>query len=234
MTLGIFVRSVYFYLGLVISLLCQLPRFIGVNNKSAEDIHRVAHRWALGNAKRSGGRFHIEGLENIPQNQAVVFISNHQSNFDIAALLAYLPVSHGYIAKIELLKIPILSGWMKHMRCVFIDRKSLRQTAGAIVEGIKILKDGHSMVLFPEGTRSKSETMLEFKAGSFKLATKAGVPIVPVSINGTFRLMEVNGGWIGPADIYVKVHPAIPTVDLEDLAVLPGQVRQIIEEGLKT
>ena len=225
-------RSVYFYIGLVVSLLCQIPRLIGVQKKSAEEIHQVAQRWAAGNARRSGSRFHVEGLENVP-DETVLFVSNHQSNFDIAVLLTYLPVPHGYVSKIEITKVPVLHHWMRHMRCVFIDRKSLRQTAGVILEGIKILKSGHSLVLFPEGTRSKSETMLDFKAGSFKLATKAGVPIVPISINGTFRILEANRGRISPTDVYVKIYPAIPTKDLEDLQSLPDKVHKIIEEGLK-
>jgi len=226
------IRTAYFYIGLVISLLCQIPRFIGVQNKSAKEIHKIAQRWAAGNARRSGSRFHVDGLENIP-NKTVLFVSNHQSNFDIAVLLTYLPVPHGYVSKIEMTKVPVVHHWMRHMRCIFIDRKSLRQTAGKILEGIKLLKDGHSLVLFPEGTRSKSDTMLEFKAGSFKLATKAEVPIVPISINGTFRILEANGGSIAPTDVYVKIHPAIPTKDLEDLKSLPDRVHKIIEEGLK-
>jgi len=226
-------RSVYFYVGLVISLLCQIPRFIGVQKKSAEEIHKVAHRWAAGNARRSGSRFHVEGLENVPTDQAVLFVANHQSNFDIAVLLTYLPVPHGYVSKIEMTKVPVVHQWMRHMRCIFIDRKSLRQTAGVILEGIKLLKAGHSLVLFPEGTRSKSESMLDFKAGSFKLATKVEVPIVPISINGTFRILEANGGRISPTDVYVNIHPAIPTKDLEDLQSLPDKVHKIIEEGLK-
>ena len=227
-----FFRTIYFYAGLVMSLIAQLPRFTGAKNKNADAIHNVARRWALGNAKRSGGRFHFEGFQNIPKDQAVVFISNHQSNFDIAALLAYLPINHGYIAKIELTKVPILSGWMKHMQCVFINRKSLRQSAGAIIEGIKILKGGHSLVVFPEGTRSRSSKMLDFKAGSFKLATKSGVPIVPITINGSYRLLEEGGGWIRSADIYVTIHPLIPKEELAD-PELPSRVRKIIEEGLQ-
>ena len=226
------IRTVYFYIGLVVSLLCQIPRFIGVQKKSTAEIHKVAQNWAAGNAKRCGSRFHIEGLENIP-DETVLFVSNHQSNFDIAVLLTYLPVPHGYVSKIEMTKVPVLHQWMRHMRCIFIDRKSLRQTAGKILEGINILKSGHSLVLFPEGTRSKSETMLDFKAGSFKLATKAEVPIVPISINGTYRILEANGGWIAPTDVYVKIHPAIPTKGLEDLQSLPDKVHKIIEEGLK-
>ena len=233
-------RSVFFYICLVISLIARTPQLLVARSKvkSMEPqefdhyVHRIVSGWALGNAKRSGARFHISGLDNIPKDEPVVFVSNHQGNFDIAVFLASMPIPHGYVAKIEILKVPLIRDWMKNMRCVFIDRKSIRQTAGALLEGIKTLKEGHSLVLFPEGTRSKSGQMGEFKPASFKLATKAGVPIVPVSINGTYKILEANKGLIKPTDVYVKVHSAISTKDLEDVSVLPGMVREIVEKGL--
>ena len=235
-----FLHSVFWYSCFVISLICQIPKLFWAKKKAHNlspsefdrYVHGVASRWALANVKRSGARFHVEGIENIPTDKAVVFISNHQGDFDIAAFLAYIPVPHGYVAKIEMMKVPVLRDWMKNMRCVFIDRGSIRQTAGALLKGVETLKNGHSLVLFPEGTRSKSEVMGEFKAASFKLATKAKVPIVPVSINGTFRIMEDNNRLIKPADVYVKIHPAIPTDNLEDGSKLPGRVRNIIQNGL--
>jgi len=234
-------RSIFWYFCFAVSLIWHTPRLLWAKRKARfmeprdfdRYIQRIASRWALGNVKRSGARFHIEGLENIPKDEAVVFVSNHQGDFDIAAFLAYIPVPHGYVAKIEMMKVPLLRDWMKHLRCVFIDRSNMRQTARAFLEGVKILKQGHSLVLFPEGTRSKCEIMGEFKAASFKLATKARVPIIPVSINGTFRIMEANNRMIKPADVYVKIYPAIHTDDLEDATGLPEQVKGIIQEGIK-
>src|SRR5699024_1808110 len=99
--------------------------------------------------------------------------------------MGYLGVPHGFIAKVELTKFPIVSQWMKEMKCIFMDRSDRRQSLQSIKEGINILKNGHSMVIFPEGTRSKSDAMGEFKAGSMTLATKSGVPIVPITISGS-------------------------------------------------
>ena len=239
MIIFLIARSIFWYICFAFSLIWHTPQLFLAKRKSKSMkprdfdiyIHKLASRWALGNVRRSGSRFHISGLENIPRNESVVFVSNHQGNFDIAVFLAYLPIPHGYVSKIEILKIPLLRSWMKNLRCIFIDRKNIRQTAGAFVKGIKILQNGHSLVLFPEGTRSKSEIMGEFKPASFKLATKAGVSIVPVSINGTFRIMEANRGLIKPTDVYVKFHPAIST-DVDDLSSLPERVREIIREGL--
>jgi len=235
------IRSVYWYITFVFALLFYTPKLLRA--KKLKDImpprdydhyiNKLVKDWALNCIRRSGARFHFEGMENIPKDEPVVMVSNHQGDFDIAVFLAYLPVPHGYIAKIEINKVPLLRDWMKLMRCVFIDRKNIRQTAKAVLEAVKILQNGQTLVLFPEGTRSKSAKLGEFKAASFKFATKAGVPVVPVSINGTYLIMEANKRLIKPADVYIKIHKPIPTKDLEDLSALPMMVRDIIEEGLR-
>jgi len=226
------VRTLYWYFTFGFTLLMKIPQYYMVDTSSASDIHRVTAGWAKGCLRRAGVTLHVEGTENVPRDEAVVFVANHQGNFDIPTMMATLPVPHGYIAKIETLKIPVVRDWMRYMKCVFIDRKNIRQTAKALLEGIEILKGGHSLVLFPEGTRSKSSTMGEFKPASFKLATKAKAPIVPVSISGTFRVMETNNSKIKPADVYVKIHPAIRTDDLEDLPGLPERVKAVIASAL--
>jgi 1-acyl-sn-glycerol-3-phosphate acyltransferase len=193
----------------------------------------VVRNWALIQVRTSGAKFYISGMDNIP-DEAVLFVSNHQSNFDIAVFLALIPKPKGFVAKIEILKVPVLRNWMKYINCVFMDRKDMRQSLKTIIEGIKILKSGHSMVIFPEGTRSKGDSPGEFKAGSYKLATKSNVPIVPVSISGTYKLMEANKNRIKPADVRVTIHPPIFTVNLpdEELATLPQTVENIIKSGI--
>jgi len=246
-------RSIYWYFTFAATLAAYVPLMYAAKAKKPtmepleynRYIHRRVSQFGLGCVKRTGAHFQIEGMENVPRDEPVVFISNHQGNFDIAVFLAHLPVPHGYVAKIELLKAPMIRTWMKYMHCVFLDRNNMRQSAKAIIEGIKILQGGQSLVIFPEGTRSKSEKMGEFKAASFKLATKAKVPIVPVTINGTFRIMETEESaglfrnklirLIRPANVYVKIHPPIRTdgLDAKNSANLPVLVRQIIEDGLK-
>jgi 1-acyl-sn-glycerol-3-phosphate acyltransferase len=115
------------------------------------------------------------------------------------------------------------------MKCVFMDRNDIRQSVQAINEGVDLLKQGYSMVIFPEGTRSKGETMGEFKQGSFKLATKAGVPIVPVAIKGSYKMMEEKG-FIRPASVEVIISKPISTEGLtrEELQQLPDRVKEII------
>lgn len=189
--------------------------------------------WAKNRIKDSGATVNVYGLENIPDRN-VVFISNHQGDFDIAIFMALIPKEKGFVAKMELKKVPILSTWMKYIGCVFMDRKDLRQSLNSINEAIDFVKKGHSMVIFPEGTRSKSDKMGSFKPGSFKLATKAKVPIVPVTIDGSYKLKERNKGMIKPDIVNVYVHKPIETENLtvEEKEKLPSMVKEIIQSKL--
>lgn len=235
-------RTIACYSYFVISLLPKIPQMYKVNylaKKGAKEerdryIHETTSKWALSHVKLSGAKVKIQGEENIPKDIPVVFISNHQGNYDIALFMSYINKPKGYIAKAEMEKIPVMKTWMKYMNCVFMDRSDIRKSAEAIVEGIKILKQGYSLVIFPEGTRSKSNKLGEFKAGSFKLATKPRVPIIPVTLNGTYKLMEGNGNIIKPAEVEIFIHPMIETANLskEQLDELPNKVREIIASKL--
>ena len=198
-------------------------------------IHKITANWAKLVMKAAGARINIVGLENIPKDQTLLFVSNHQSNFDIPLLLSCIDVPKGFIAKKELENWPFISTWMKYINCIFMDRDNLRKSAEAIVDGIKLLQSGYSMVVFPEGTRSKGKPVNEFKGGSFKLATKSKCSIVPITINGTYKLMESNNNLVKSADIELVVHPLIETSKLnkEDLEKLPETVHSIISNKYK-
>ena len=165
----------------------------------------------------------------------MLFVSNHQSNLDFVLLLAKLNKPVGFIAKVELEKIPLLRDWMRVINCLFMDRDDMRQQVKTIVEGINLLKSGKSMVVFPEGTRSKDGKMIDFKAGSFKLATKSKVPIVPVTIDGTFNALEGNGNKLIPGDINLYIHEPvhIDRLSKEEADSLNVYVRNIIIRPLE-
>ncbi len=164
----------------------------------------------------------------------VLYVVNHQSNFDIPVCMAYLPYYAPFIAKIELSKIPMLSYWMRQMKCLFMDRKNMRQSLKVILEGIEMLKNGNSLVIFPEGTRAKMGEMLEFKPGSLKLAVKANVPIVPVTIKNTYKVFEEHNR-IRKADVSITFHEAIDTstLDRDEINNLHNTVRDIIKTTLE-
>jgi 1-acyl-sn-glycerol-3-phosphate acyltransferase len=195
-----------------------------------EFIHKVVSIWSRFVMTISGAKVNIIGLENLPKDQTVLFVSNHQSNFDIPLLLSSIDIPKGFIAKKELERWPFISTWMKYINCIFMDRDNLRKSAASIVEGINLLKSGYSMVIFPEGTRSKGQPVSEFKSGSFKLATKSKCLIVPLTINGTYKLLEANHNLIKGADIELVIHTPIDVTKLskEELDTLPETVHSII------
>ena len=236
-------RTIAWYTHFAISLVGTLPKLYKVKSlekqgkeKEKEDyIHKVTTKWANSQLKMSGVRVRVWGLENVPEDTPVVFMSNHQSNFDIPLLIVYIDQFKGFVAKTELQKVPILKTWMEHIKCVFMDRNDLRQSVKTIIEGIKLVNSGHSMVVFPEGTRGKGGPMGEFKAGSFRLATKPQVPIVPITINGSYQLMEQNKGMIKAAHVDLYIHPMIETANLtkEELGQLSMQVKTVIASRLE-
>lgn len=183
-------------------------------NKQGEIIKKrtltqqVGQKWSTRILNKSGSTIHITGTENIPTQGPVLIVSNHQSYFDIPLLVSTIPLPMGFVAKKELGKVPVISKWMHLIECSFIDRKDLRQSLKAIQQAQKNLKNGQSMVIFPEGTRSKQNQMSAFKPGSLKLAQKAQVPILPVAIQGTCDIFETNNR-IRPAKVQVKILPLI-------------------------
>lgn len=202
-------------------------------DKKDRIIHAVPKRWSRTIMKITGSNIKVEGQDLIPSGP-VVFISNHEGDFDIPTLLGYIDKPFGFISKIEVKKVPIISSWMEVINCVFLDRKDRRQAIRSIREGTEILRKGHSLVIFPEGTRSKGGEMKEFKSGSFRLAKDAEVPIVPICIKGTSDVFEKNGRIIKPAQIKVTICPAVEASAYKDMNVkeLAAEIQGLIQKEL--
>ena len=150
-------------------------------------MHAMPKRWAKGIIKRTGTNVKVTGDDAIPEGP-VLFVSNHEGDFDIPVLLGFIEKPFGFMSKVEVKKVPIISEWMDVLNCVFIDRKNKRQSVLSLGECTTKLQDGHSLVIFPEGTRSKGRSINQFKTGAFRIALDAGVPIVPINIiwNGCY------------------------------------------------
>ncbi|MCQ2613304.1 MAG: 1-acyl-sn-glycerol-3-phosphate acyltransferase [Treponemataceae bacterium] len=201
-----------------------------------EIIKKVVPEWARFIIDTVGCRkcnVTVEGVENLPADSSVVFIGNHQSYLDIPLILGYSGKPTGFIAKAEILKVPMLSDWMKHMECTFLKRNSPRQSVEAMAEAVKTVQKGYSLVIFPEGHRSKSSEMKEFHPGSFKLAFRSEVPIIPVTIDGTYHLYEEKRRPSG-GDIKIIFHKPVPTkgLDKEGQAAVIQQTYETIKAGL--
>ncbi|SHH15045.1 lysophospholipid acyltransferase family protein [Clostridium grantii] len=182
--------------------------------------------------KKSKTTTHVSGLENIPEGP-VVFVSNHQAMFDGFLIIGNVGKHTGFIAKKEILKIPVLPFWFKAIKTVFIDRSNIREGMKAINEGVERLKSGYSMLIFPEGTRSLKSEMIDFKKGSIKLALKANVPIVPITVDGTYRVLEV-GKQVTGHSIAMIVHKPIyiDQLSIEEKKNLTETLHHTIETSL--
>ena len=196
-------------------------------------IHLGSSDWAKMVLKTTGSTIKAEGLEKIPDEKGLCFVSNHQSAIDILIVLSVLPITVGYIAKKQLLYYPFLNLWIAALKSVFIDRKNVKKALRSIEKGVEFIKKGNSMIIFPEGTRSKSDTIGTFKNGSIKLATRAEATIVPLSISGSWHAWEENLR-IGPADIQFTVHEPIFTkgISAEERKSLGNKLSQIIKGNL--
>jgi len=177
-----------------------------------------------------GGKVHIKGLEKLPpESSKICIISNHQSYIDIPLLVGYFPLWGGFIAKEELRKIPILRQWMDSMGCVYIRRGNARSSVKMILDGVKRIEAGYPLIIFPEGTRSRSNKVKKFKEGSIKLATRAQAVIVPVTILNSYQLWEKDLR-TKPTELYLILHDAIDTsaISGEEERQLPVRVQEII------
>ena len=235
-------RTVYWYVNAALSLIPMLFKYSWMKKKqknlSVEEYRALAEKivgdWAYRRVKASGMKAEIIGYDKIPNGEAVLFVGNHQSNFDIAVFLGLIRIPKGFVAKAEVLKLPLIRDYMRAMGCVFMDRKNIKKAARAISDGIDLLKAGHSMVIFPEGTRSETGELNEFKSGSFKLATKSGATIVPVTLDGTIKVMLPHSSKIRKANVTVTIHDPIDvkTLSKEEQAALPETVKAIIAKKL--
>ncbi|WP_125154361.1 lysophospholipid acyltransferase family protein [Clostridium rectalis] len=191
--------------------------------------------WAEFLVKKVGINIEVEGISNIPKGNCV-YVANHQSLFDIPVLLAATKKPMGFIAKKEMENIKVLSSWMREIHCVFMDRNNIREAVKSINEGIDNIKKGYSMVIFPEGTRSKGPKLNEFKKGSMKLAIKGGVPIVPIAIDGTYKAREANeGNKLKSANVKITIAKPIYVENLtkEQKGNLAEDIKGILNNILK-
>ena len=149
----------------------------------------------------------VKGMENIPKGQPVLYVGNHRSYFDILVGYTTVPGKLGFVAKKEMLRYPFLSDWMVNVNCLFLDRKNIKEGLKAILEGIEKVKRGVSIWIFPEGTRNRSEDILEllpFKEGSLKIAEKSGCPVIPVALSGTADVFEKHIPFMRPSHVTIE------------------------------
>ncbi len=198
-------------------------------------ILKATDTWGNFVMKVFGTEVRVHGEENIPDRGPVVYVANHQSYADIPLCCKVLnKIQTGFVARDGLQDIPLYGEWILNIRSVIIKRNDPRSSLRTVDEAISLIRQGFSMVIFPEGTRSRGGPMQSFKKGSLRLATKPGVPVVPITIDGTWRIFEEKG-YPQRATVDITVHPSIETASLsrQEAADLAETVEAIVRGGLK-
>jgi 1-acyl-sn-glycerol-3-phosphate acyltransferase len=187
---------------------------LSVFDRSGRTVHRYcAVPWAKTILFICGVRVEMRGSENIDAKMPRIYMSNHQSYFDIFTLLAGLPLDFKFILKQELMNIPLLGWAMKGARYISIDREDGRKAVISMNKAAERIRNGASVLIFPEGTRSEDGVVAEFKKGGFLLALKSGCDIVPVAISGSRNVVPKGSRKVNKGTIFFNIGKPIPVVE---------------------
>lgn len=237
-----YVHTVIAVLALAIFFIIGLPAGIVVwivSKVSPDRAQRMASEYVRFGLYIVGGgigcKVRVIGKENIPVGRAALYTANHRSILDIVYTCREIPGQYTAVAKKELGKVPLLHFWMKELNCLFLDRSDIKAGVQMVTDAVDLLKRGVSVFICPEGTRNHEEgTLLEFHGGSFKIAIKAGVPVVPVTIVHSGKVLE-RLPWIDAGEVIVIFDPPIETqgMPIPERKLLPERVKSIIQSNLE-
>ncbi len=199
--------------------------------------HWISRRWMPLALWIAGVKVHVSGQEVLDPQGVYIFAANHQSQFDIPVVETALPreIQIRWLAKKSLFKIPFFGWAMWAAGYIPVDRKNPREGLKSLIEAVEKVRQGASVVIFPEGTRSPDGRLLPFKGGGFVLAVKSGCPVVPVAICGTHKIMPKGRLVARPGTVYVKILSPIPAqgLSLRDKEKLAQKTRESIAKALE-
>lgn len=190
--------------------------------------------WARLTCWLSLSRVKSSGHENLDKNTSYVFIANHQGAFDIFLIYGFLNQNIKWVQKASLRKVPFAGKASEIAGHVFVDNTSIASRRNTIIKAKKEIVGGISMMMFPEGSRSKDGKLLPFRRGAYRVAMDMGLPIVPITINGPYDVLKVDSMKLTPGKLELIIHKPIPTENLEqkDLRNLMDQTKEIIHSAL--
>lgn len=234
-------KTAFFYLTfwatLTFSVIFFIPyyflKLVGTKSSVKRFVYKVSTAWTRSILVINGVSYTVFNKENIPEKLSdLVVVSNHQGSFDIPIYISCLPFSVGFIAKHELKKLPIINVWMIALDCIFINRKRLRESTKKINERIR-QKDKNPIFIFPEGTRSKGPQMGPFKPGSLKMLFHEGVDVLPVTISGSYKCMELHHN-VRSDHVELFYHPVLRSSDYrqDDFDTFNKDLQRIIAKPL--
>lgn len=213
------IRTLWFYAVVLVSSLVHattalVAALFRVPSRPGRIYDWSTRDWAVWILWCAGTPVQVAGAEHIPRDGPVVYAANHTSMFDIWALAAVLPGSVRFVAKQELARLPLVGPAMVRAGHVTIDRENKIRALEAYERAAATVRSGISAIVFPEGTRSRTGELLPFKNAPFGLAIAAQVPLVPVHVDGTYRIFPKGGRTLHPAPIRVRIGEPIPTAGL--------------------
>ncbi len=235
-----FLRTLFFTLPLIYAttiVVGATAEALWLGTRSERHQHQLARLWARLLVALSGVRVYVRGRENLEDGRSYVYVANHLSYADIPILMATLPAGVRFMAKASLFGIPFTGWYMKrsgHMPVVF-ETGSVQANANQVRQAVKHIRVGRPLVVFPEGGRSRSGRLEEFKPGIFFAALLAEASVVPVTIGGSHGVLAYGSWVVRPGRVEVVFHPPVSTVGLkrEELDSLVARVRRHIEENLR-
>jgi 1-acyl-sn-glycerol-3-phosphate acyltransferase len=194
--------------------------------------HRCARAWAWLILKTTGVRARVSGLEALDTGKSYVFVSNHQSIYDIPILFASLPLQLRIVAKASLGGFPFLGWHLQRTGHLLVDRRN--PGAGIVSKMRRLVSEAHSLLVFPEGTRSVDGTVGRFKKGTFLVAIDAQLPVVPVSVSGSRHVMKKGRLMVCPGEVCLSVHAPIATagVTRDQVKAFAERVRDVVRRDV--
>ena len=234
--LRIAIVGLFVFLFLALSIPVLLVEWIVGKFNSEEKERSCFHiiQWAFRTVlKLCGTQVTVYGEENIPTDRSVLFVGNHRSIFDILLVYSTVKRPTGIIAKQELKKVPLLNVWMNNIGCFFLDRKNIKEGLKMVLNAVDKVKGGMSILIFPEGTRSRDEgVVLPFKGGSFKIAEKSGCDIIPFAIINSAQIFENHKPAIKKTKVIISYGEPIHTseYDRKEYKEIPEMARNRVIE----
>ncbi len=215
---------------LLTSVMASLLVLVCLFTSSSVPGYWVMVIWSRGVAAAMGLSFSIKGLEKIVPGVSYIVTPNHQGNTDILALVCMLPMKFHWVVKRELLRIPFFGAALRRTGAIAVDRSDRRQAVKSLQTGSGRLREGWSILIYPEGTRTSDGKLQPFKKGAFMTAVQSGLPILPITCNGAFEVMPRNTIMVRPGHITLTVCDPISTDDLTeaDVAGLMEQTGEAI------
>lgn len=195
--------------------------------------NKIAQIWAKSLVLAAGAKIELYGMDHIDLNKSYVFTGNHQSHIDVVAVFSILPLTVRYIAKKELFKFPVFGWAMSAAGIIKVDRSNREKAIKSIEKAGQTIKNGVSVILFPEGTRSSDGEIHAFKKGAFVLASKSKVPVIPISISGTRNILKKHSLSLKPGKVKIVFSKPIESTNynMDDREKFANDVRKVIIEN---